>query len=292
MTKILKTKILFIVISMLLLINLTSCSLLLGNLEKETNNNITNKVVEVEDFTITDFEMALQTAIEKAEESVISIVQTEGGWIGSASLGSGVVVKRKAILKDETKGEVTGNILEYKYYAVTNRHVVETSNYRISSSLKVYLGNGNQVVNAVCEKYAEKEDLALIYFTSSTYIPIASLADTTKLKKGSFAIAIGSPHSLEYYASATFGIISFPVRYLEDYKFILGRKPFELIENVYIQHDAAINAGNSGGGLFNIEGKLIGINTQKLQSDYDSNVEGMGFSIPTHIIKEVFKDYL
>lgn len=282
----------FLVITTLLLFSLSGCNLLFDSFDKTTNNNIVNKVVEVEDFTIGDFQTAVCTAIEKAEKSVISIVHTEGGWLGSTSLGSGVVVKRKAILKDQNKGEVDGNINGYEYYAITNRHVIVTDNYRISTSLKVYCGKGDEVVNATVEAYSNKEDLALIYFTTPTYLPVASLADTTNIKKGTFAIAIGSPYSLEYYGSATLGIVSYPIRYLEDEVFVLGRRPNSTVSNAYIQHDAAINSGNSGGGLFDIEGKLIGINTQKLQSDYDVVIEGMGFSIPTHIIKEVFKDYL
>lgn len=272
----------------ILLFSLSSCSIF----DENVTNNITNKVVEVKDFTINDFQDALIVAIEKAEASVISIVHTEGGWLGSSSLGSGVVVKRKAILKDASLGEVSGNIEGYEYYAVTNRHVVVTSRNTISTSLKVYYGNSQQMTDAVCEAYSTNEDLALIYFTTSTYIPVASFADTTKLKKGTFVVAIGSPHSLDYYATSTFGIVSYPLRYLEDDVFVLGRNPYKTVKNAYIQHDAAINSGNSGGGLFDIEGKLLGLNTLKIQSDYDNIIEGMGFSIPTHVIEEVFKEYL
>ncbi len=292
MNKNIKRKLYILIFLLVFLFGLTSCGLLFESLEQETTNNITNKVVEVDDFTIGDFQTALQTAIEKAEASAISIVHTEGGWLGSTSLGSGVVIKRKAILIDDSIGEVDGNINGYEYYAVTNRHVVLTSRNSISTVLKVYFGNGNQVTSANCIAYSNKEDLALITFTTPTYIPVASFGDTTKLKKGTFVVAIGSPHSLDYYGSATFGIVSYPLRYLEDEAFVLGRNPYGTVTNAYIQHDAAINAGNSGGGLFDIEGKLIGLNTQKLQSDYEDIVENMGFSIPVHIIKEVFKEYL
>lgn len=273
-----------------MLITISGCDIFSST--TETTNNITNKVTTIEDFTIGDFQTALQTAIEKAEASSIAIVHSEGGWMGSTSLGSGVILKRTAVLIDEDKGEVSGNISKYNYLAVTNRHVVITSNYTISNSLKVYVGNGDQVEAAKCLAYSSKEDLALLSFSSATYLPSATIQDTTNLKKGTFAIAIGSPYSLDYYGSVTLGIVSYPFRYLEDEAFILGRKSYGVVENIYIQHDAAINSGNSGGGLFTIEGKLLGINTQKLQSDYTDVVEGMGFSIPSHVIVEVFKDYL
>lgn len=285
-----KNKIKIFSILFLLLATLTSCNLLSDY--NETTNNITNKVTEVEDFTIGDFQVAMQTAIEKAEASAIAIVHSEGGWMGSSSLGSGVVLKRTAILKNTSKGEVDGNIERYDYLAVTNRHVIITSKNLISTSLKVYVGDRDNVENAKCVAYSSKEDLALISFSSTKYIPTATMADTTNLKKGTFVVAIGSPYSLDYYGSATFGIVSYPLRYLEDNAFILGKKTYDIVENAYIQHDAAINSGNSGGGLFNIEGKLLGLNTQKLQSDYSDVIEGMGFSIPSYVIIEVFNEYL
>ena len=112
-----KNKIKIFSILFLLLATLTSCNLLSDY--NETTNNITNKVTEVEDFTIGDFQVAMQTAIEKAEASAIAIVHSEGGWMGSSSLGSGVVLKRTAILKNTSKGEVDGNIERYDYLATT-----------------------------------------------------------------------------------------------------------------------------------------------------------------------------
>ncbi len=265
---------------LLMLLILTSCDF--SESEKTTNNNITHKITTVEDFTIGDFQTALWTAIEKAEASVISVVHSEGGWLGSTSLGSGVIIKQ-----EEIKG-ANDQLLGYKYLAVTNRHVVVTSRNTISKNLEVYLGIGDNVVNATCTAYSQKEDLALLSFNSRIDLPVASLADTTNLKKGTFVVAVGSPYSLDFYQSATFGIVSYPLRYLDDEAF----SGYGYVQNTYIQHDAPINAGNSGGGLFNIEGKLIGINTLKIQSDAENIVEGMGFSIPTHIVLEVFKDYL
>ncbi|MBQ8293705.1 MAG: trypsin-like peptidase domain-containing protein [Bacilli bacterium] len=278
------------ILVVIMLFGLSSCGLF--SYEGETINNITNKVTEVDDFTINDFQTALQTAIEKAEASAIAIVHTEGGWMGSTSLGSGVVLKREAVLEDESLGEKEGNIISYTYTAVTNRHVVLTTRNTFSTNLKVYVGDGDKVETATCIAYSSKEDLALVTFNSTIYIPEASLGDTTTLKKGTFVVAIGSPYSLEYYGTATLGIVSYPLRYLEDDAFILGREPQGTVTNAYIQHDAAINSGNSGGGLFDIEGKLLGINTQKIQSSAGDIVENMGFSIPIHVILEVFKDYL
>lgn len=282
-----KKQIKIVSLLLIMLFSLTSCSIF----ESTTNNNVTNKVVEVEDFTINDFEDALQIAIEKAEASVISVTHAEGSMFGSSrALGSAVVVKTQG--KDSSGVDSTDNVAYYEYLAVTNRHVVVTSSNRITKNLLVYLGNDNKLISASVLDYSTKDDLALISFKSEIYIPAASFADTTNLKRGSFVVAIGTPYDIVFDGSATFGIISYPLRYVEEEVFVLGGSSNQTCEVAYIQHDAAINSGNSGGGLFNMEGKLLGINTMKIISSSSNFIEGMGFSIPIHVVKEVFKEYL
>lgn len=282
-----KKQIKIVSLLLIMLFSLTSCSIF----ESTTNNNVTNKVVEVEDFTINDFEDALQIAIEKAEASVISVTHAEGSMFGSSrALGSAVVVKTQG--KDSSGVDSTDNVAYYEYLAVTNRHVVVTSSNRITKNLLVYLGNDNKLISASVLDYSTKDDLALISFKSEIYIPAASFADTTNLKRGSFVVAIGTPYDIVFDGSATFGIISYPLRYVEEEVFVFGGSSNQTCEVAYIQHDAAINSGNSGGGLFNMEGKLLGINTMKIISSSSNVIEGMGFSIPIHVVKELFKEYL
>ena len=282
-----KKQIKIVSLLLIMLFSLTSCSIF----ESTTNNNVTNKVVEVEDFTINDFEDALQIAIEKAEASVISVTHAEGSMFGSSrALGSAVVVKTQG--KDSSGVDSTDNVAYYEYLAVTNRHVVVTSSNRITKNLLVYLGNDNKLISASVLDYSTKDDLALISFKSEIYIPAVLFADTTNLKRGSFVVAIGTPYDIVFDGSATFGIISYPLRYVEEEVFVLGGSSNQTCEVAYIQHDAAINSGNSGGGLFNMEGKLLGINTMKIISSSSNFIEGMGFSIPIHVVKEVFKEYL
>lgn len=282
-----KKQIKIVSLLLIMLFSLTSCSIF----ESTTNNNVTNKVVEVEDFTINDFEDALQIAIEKAEASVISVTHAEGSMFGSSrALGSAVVVKTQG--KDSSGVDSTDNVAYYEYLAVTNRHVVVTSSNRITKNLLVYLGNNNKLISASVLDYSTKDDLALISFKSEIYIPAASFADTTNLKRGSFVVAIGTPYDIVFDGSATFGIISYPLRYVEEEVFVLGGSSNQTCEVAYIQHDAAINSGNSGGGLFNMEGKLLGINTMKIISSSSNVIEGMGFSVPIYVVEEVFKEYL
>ena len=272
---------------LLILLLLTSC----GFFQNETVNNVTNKVVTVEDFTINDFQSALQIAIEKSEASVITVVQTRNNMLSTpVSLGSAVVVKCQP--KDSKGNDTEDNISYYEYLAVTNRHVVVTSSNYITNNLVAYVGSDNKLITTKVVSYSDKEDLALISFSSSIYIPAAKLADTTSLKRGSFVVAIGTPYDIGFDGTATLGIISYPLRYVEEDVFVLGSTSYQTCEVAYIQHDAAINPGNSGGGLFDIEGNLLGINTMKIQSSASNIIESMGFSIPTHIVVEIFKEYL
>ena len=148
------------------------------------------------------------------------------------------------------------------------------------------------LISASVVEYSTKDDLALVSFKSEIYIPAASFADTTNLKRGSFVVAIGTPYDIVFDGSATFGIISHPLRYVEEEVFVLGSTSYETCEVAYIQHDAAINSGNSGGGLFDIYGRLIGINTWKISSSFDEDFVGLNFAIPSSEIINRFSKYL
>ena len=99
------------------------------------------------------------------------------------------------------------------------------------------------------------------------------LGNSDNVKKGQFAIAIGSPQGYEYFNSMTLGIVSYPNRLIVD----------EYGKNLFIQVDVAINPGNSGGPLLNIYGEVIGVNTMKL---VEEDVDLMGFSIPVNVVKQ------
>jgi serine protease Do len=129
--------------------------------------------------------------------------------------------------------------------------------------------------------YDDKVDLAVIAFEHTKYIQPVEFADSNLVQRGNFAIAIGNPNGYEFYGSATFGIVSFPKRYMSDDTDDDGISDWD---SEYIQHDVAINPGNSGGALINIEGKLIGINTLKLVSE---DTDNMGFAIPSNLVQEL-----
>lgn len=252
------------------LLTVTGC----GIVNKEYNNSVNNKVVNVEEFTIGDFQDALVNAIDIAEGSCVSIVDTR--YLKS-SLGSAVIVKR-VNYNGTTIVDDPLNATQYKYYAVTNNHVIAGLSFNISVYLDENLmEEGYKISSVEVVDYSTAEDLALISFTSPVLKEPCKLKDSTKLRKGEIVLAVGSPYSLEFFNTTTMGIISHPNRFVEEN----GRK------SNYIQHDAAVNPGNSGGGLFDINGYLIGINTARIEDD-GNYIIGLSLAVPTNDLINTF----
>jgi len=163
------------------------------------------------------------------------------------ALGSGVILNAK------------------KGYVVTNNHVVEHAN-----KIRVFLNDGSQYEAKIIGRDV-KSDIALIQLQNIKNLIAIQLANSDLLRVGDYTIAIGNPYGLG--ETVTSGIIS-----------ALGRSNLNIgdYEN-FIQTDAAINRGNSGGALINLKGELIGINTAILAPD-GGNI-GIGFAIPGNIVK-------
>ncbi|MED2777905.1 trypsin-like peptidase domain-containing protein [Bacillus thuringiensis] len=176
-----------------------------------------------------------------------------------AGLGSGVIYKK------------SGN----KAYIVTNNHVVDKAN-----KLVVKLSDGKQVDAKLIGKDPWL-DLAVVEIDGSTINKIATLGDSSKIRAGESAIAIGNP--LGFDGSVTEGIISSKEREIP--VAINGDNHADWQAQV-IQTDAAINPGNSGGALFNQNGEVIGINSSKISQQA---VEGIGFAIPINIAKPIIE---
>jgi len=209
-------------------------------------------------------------AVEKIKPAVVGIVNIQSGLGGffsnhqeyEAGSGSGVIFN------------VTGN----RALVVTNHHVIEGAN-----QLSVTLMNGEQVPATVVG-YDELTDLAVIEMDASNVTAVAQFGNSDILRPGEPAIAIGNPLGLEFAQTVTVGVISATQRALPVN--IGGNKVYEV--NV-IQTDAAINFGNSGGALVNINGELIGINSAKIAS---SGVEGIGFAIPIRDAEPIINDLI
>ncbi|GMU92981.1 MAG: putative periplasmic serine endoprotease DegP-like protein [Candidatus Hydrogenedentota bacterium] len=162
----------------------------------------------------------------------------------------------------------SGFIYDKQGHVVTNNHVVSGA-----GSIKVRFHDGKEY-EADLVAGDEDTDIAVIKLKGTPPdVHVAELGDSDGLKVGQFAIAVGNPRGLE--GSLSFGHVS-----------ALGREdlrlPIDLRFQNFIQTDAAINLGNSGGPLCDIEGKVIGINTA-----IDAVGESLGFAIPVNMVKEV-----
>ncbi|MDY4052825.1 MAG: trypsin-like peptidase domain-containing protein [Bacilli bacterium] len=282
-----KKKLTTLFICLLLLFTITSCQIK-QNIKNNIENEITNRVVNYEEITIKDLENAVETAYERVENAVIGVCLKKVNTLDSGvtsedglDIGSGVIYKAEEVIEND-------KLVNYKYYAMTNRHVVIDTKNELSGTTKVYvtLGEDGPEVEAKILGYDEKVDLALITFYHYTKIQPVEFADSNNLKKGSFVIAVGHPEGYTFYNSVTFGVVSGNARYISSDTDGDGVNDFV---GKYIQHDAAINPGNSGGGLFTLEGKLVGMNTMKYSS---VKVENMGFAITSNEIKYLLENYL
>ena len=160
----------------------------------------------------------------------------------------------------------SGFIISPDGYIFTNNHVVEQAD-----KILVKLSTGKEYEAKIIGKDA-KTDLALIKIKPGESLPVAELGDSEKLRVGDWVLAIGNPFGLEQ--TVTAGIVSAKGR-------VIGAGPYDN----FIQTDASINPGNSGGPLFNMEGKVIGINTVIIAQG-----QGIGFAIPINMAKTVLPD--
>jgi len=164
------------------------------------------------------------------------------------------------------QGAGSGVVLTEDGYIVTNRHVIDGA-----SSVKVRLSDG-QTYTAKVWGADEKTDLAVLKIGVSGLTP-ARLADSSKARVGNFVIAIGNPLG-ELGGTVTEGIIS-----ALDRKVTIDGQPMTLL-----QTSAAVNPGNSGGGLFDLNGDLVGVVNAKSSG---SDVEGLAFAIPSNTVSEI-----
>ena len=174
----------------------------------------------------------------------------------------------------QAEGVGTGVIVDSKGYILTNSHVVSDGK---AIDVKVLFNDGSTTAGKVLWN-DEKLDLAIVK-VDKTGLTVAELGDSSKVRVGDIAIAIGNPLGLEFQKSVTQGIISGLDRTIqsEDGDTMTG----------LLQTDASINPGNSGGPLLNEKGQVIGINSAKI-----SSAEGIGFSIPINTAKPIIEQVI
>lgn len=173
-------------------------------------------------------------------------------------------------------GSGSGVIIRADGYIVTNNHVVANA-----TKVKVTL-NDNQTYEATVVGTDPATDVALIKIDASN-LPSIQFADSDKLRLGEWVLAIGSPLGAELRSTITAGIVSAKGRQMPNYD---GEFKIES----FIQTDAAVNPGNSGGALVNKLGELVGINTAIVSTT--GSYSGYSFAVPSNIVKKVVSDLI
>ena len=189
--------------------------------------------------------LTVQEMIKKVKPSVVGIEVTKN---------------------DNTKGVATGLIVHKDGYILTNRHVIQDS-----KEIVVHVSNKQTYPGSVIGT-DELSDIAVVRIYNAEGLKAAKLGDSSLVRQGDWVVALGTPGSLEFSASATLGIVSGTDRRVQ----MKGEGDVSKTFTV-IQTDASINPGNSGGPLVNVYGQVIGINSMKLSND---SYESIGFALP------------
>ncbi len=168
-------------------------------------------------------------------------------------------------------GTGSGVIISEDGYIVTNNHVIKGAN-----ELEITL-NDNRSFPAKLIGTDPKTDIALLKIDTSEKLPYATFADSDAIEVGEWVLAVGNPYNLN--STVTAGIISTKARNLSS----------DGIQS-FIQTDAAVNPGNSGGALVNTRGELIGINT--LISSETGSYVGYSFAVPSNMARKIIEDIL
>ncbi|CAK1249932.1 Periplasmic serine protease [Fructobacillus fructosus] len=248
-------------------------------LAKATNTNAAGTAtVSAVAYTSNDQE---KTAFLKVKDAVVTVQNLQK----SASLSDGADAfdsqnKKTDSSNYETASEGSGVVLRASNGTadiITNYHVIESS-----AKIQVVDANGDKATATIIQSDAN-QDLALIRVKSAAFKQVATLANSDKVVTGQNVMAIGSPLGAAYSSTMTKGIVSQAKRSLT------ASETNNHTVSV-IQTDAAINQGNSGGALINESGQVIGIASSKITaSAQNTNIEGMGFAIPSNQVAAFIK---
>lgn len=254
----------------------------LGTTQKSTSTTSTSAVTSNASLTKTSSVVTsdVSSVVENVMPSIVSItnmsVQKVQNYFGGTS-------------KQESESAGTGIIIsqnDSELLVVTNNHVVAGSD-----TLTVTFADGNSV-EANIKGTDSEYDVAVVAVPLDSIsedtkkaISVATLGDSTELKVGEPAIAIGN--ALGYGQSVTTGVISALNRSVSETDQTTGETTESSVK--LIQTDAAINPGNSGGALVNASGEVIGINSSKLVGD---SVEGVGYAIPISDVSDLIENLM
>jgi len=228
-----------------------------------------NKISNQRNITSSSSLPDLTFAASKSIDAVVhvkntSIVEDNDSWDLQFFYGDD---SRKKV------GTGSGVIISPDGYIVTNYHVIENSSEVIVTT------NDNKEYEAVIIGFDEIYDIAVLKIDSDKSLNYIFFGDSDSTLIGEWVLAVGNPYNLN--STVTAGIISSKSRDLNEY---------DQKNQSFIQTDAAVNFGNSGGALVNIEGELIGINT--LIQSMTGGYVGYSFAVPSNTVRKIFEDLL
>ena len=228
-----------------------------------------NKISNQRNITSSSSLPDLTFAASKSIDAVVhvkntSIVEDNDSWALQFFYGDD---SRKKV------GTGSGVIISPDGYIVTNYHVIENSSEVIVTT------NDNKEYEAVIIGFDEIYDIAVLKIDSDKRLNYLFFGDSDSTLIGEWVLAVGNPYNLN--STVTAGIISSKSRDLNEY---------DQKNQSFIQTDAAVNFGNSGGALVNIEGELIGINT--LIQSMTGGYVGYSFAVPSNTVRKIFEDLL
>lgn len=240
-------------------VTISTSKLVRGNTNTQGNNQLFN------DPTFRRF-FGLPDSDEDQQQNQTPNKNKRGGNNNRGADNSGKANKKQAL------GLGSGVIVSPDGYILTNNHVVEGAD-----DIEVTIGENQHVYKATKIGTDPGTDIAVIKIEGKD-LPAVTFSDSDKLRSGDIVIAVGNPFGLTQ--SATMGVVS-----------AVGRGGMGIIDyENFIQTDASINMGNSGGALVDFEGRLVGINTA-IFSRSGGN-QGIGFAVPANLAKSVMESLL
>ena len=241
--------------------------------EKNINNLVLTEQLPIKNvFNSPSLLQERPDFVEIAENTINSVVHVKN------SLSSSDRISLEDLMfgrnQDEMQiGTGSGVIVSADGYIITNAHVIDKAEKILITT------NDNKEFEAKLIGSDEQNDIALLKVETENELPYAIFGDSDATKIGEWVLAIGNPFNLT--STVTAGIISAKARNLD---------PTGRTTQSFIQTDAAVNPGNSGGALVNTQGQLIGINTA-IQSQTGSYI-GYSFAVPSNIAKKVIEDLM
>lgn len=264
-------------ISSLFLVSLLSGATTLGTYKLFIENNDNRKSIVTEAPSYYGKSVGLATTenidfVDAADKAVHTVVHVKN--VSLRTISNPIMeyfYGAQGGQQQEQIGTGSGVIISEDGYIVTNNHVIKDA-----TDLEITLNN-KKVYKAKLIGTDSKMDIALLKIDADVKLPYSIFADSDLVKVGEWVLAVGNPYNLT--STVTAGIVSAKARNLDT----RGIQSF-------IQTDAAVNPGNSGGALVNTRGELIGINT--MISSQTGSYVGYSFAVPSNITRKIIEDIM